>query len=833
MYVDTRYIRGRDAKLPSFDVEKVVPDCLPGESFYVEPCFVRESVVWPHTAFREDELFFFGTNRSGLYDVVYISSLLEGEPIELPEELHRERYVQAFAACPGVQALVSMDRLAVKTDHKEVVFKNPFKANKSIQMAPEACGNLFYLFNSRELLIFNLKSMMHASIKPEQYLIANASLNDIGTFLAYTTNHGDVQIVHIKCDLDTKIDLVVHAFVYGCQADSIMFLKGNTLAVHSKGRYVFFGIHEEEGAAEVLGAHFAAQDFCDFFYNAAEDMVVALVRQERRASYGVSVRIAPFFESTRILIINPWSTNAGKYGECRVSPDLNYLVSNDHLGNSHIYRLAPVEKKETKRALQSSDAMHSVGFEHQSMQPCPERPPTQVWEGLDDSSFPNRTNWISKLMKKWNLTDLYDKTIEQRKMRGKSQDLEAKKAKPKERDALETSSKPSSRLVPKDGSKRVSIELDAQTLKILAMLKKARSLEAKEDKPKEQDALETIGNLGGCSVPQVSSPSTNEGGPIHNHGHPLLKTVETLTLPVPLAAAQDKLMVDCLPEEKSCPELPLIRKSIFWGHHAFCQDNILFVSRDENQGLVIDSPHLLDGGPIKMPLNVLKHNSLCAFGAYPEAQIFIYDNVMVLRGMFDFKEVSLPHPFDTTCSIRMAPSASNGLVYIYNTSQLMVVNLCHLTCARLESQGRLLRSVSLNEAGTLLVYTNIIDDCVEAVCVECDNRGAIYLKERMDMGLRGTSVMFLKHNVLATRAEGRYTFHSIDEEMNRAELLEGSFDSSGLYQHSYNADKDLVVALVRKDEHSPRGVNAPVTIRTFRGDTKILILDPTDRETKR
>lgn len=214
-------------------------------------------------------------------------------------------------------------------------------------------------------------------------------------------------------------------------------------------------------------------------------------------------------------------------------------------------------------------------------------------------------------------------------------------------------------------------------------------------------------------------------------------------------------------------------------------------------------------------------------GVYPDfgVQIFVDSKGISVNRTEDNETVLRVQKVFPDDQVEMAPSASkNGLAYMYDQQNIVLVNLKHAKSTTTSSLSPI-SSVCLNENGTFLAHAT--DDYIDIEWVQCDEDGGIELKEHSHIMVgKAKWIMFLKGNILAVMLNDKYNFYRIYEEGERAPecLPDRAFDCKNLFYFSYNLIEDIVIAFT-KHHGSPTCENCAL-IRPFFGDTRILVFDP-------
>jgi hypothetical protein len=328
--------------------------------FYAEPYLIKElqfeSRSSVRTFFHNNDLFVGALSDDKRSLTTNSCNLLDTESEVMVLSTHQGLDdLITFNLYPEVHIFVNKKgRITLKgTDGKEMpkVSDSFARSDYRVKMAPKEANNFVYLFNIEELILINLKYMTSAKFKPEgnDTYFLNVSLNEAGTLLAYSDNCSNVKILRVQCDAKGKIDPVEYIVTMNLTGYSVVFLKGNILALRSGNLHTFYNIHENDQRVDSLDDKFnSTGDFYDLSYNAAEDMVFAFVRNLENVSSRAAVSIESFFGDTRILIINPNKIWGLEYSDYKVSHDLTYLLR-DWGSSFYIYRLLEDSKEATDR----------------------------------------------------------------------------------------------------------------------------------------------------------------------------------------------------------------------------------------------------------------------------------------------------------------------------------------------------------------------------------------------------------------------------------------------------------------------------------------------------
>jgi hypothetical protein len=285
------------------------------------------------------------------------------------------------------------------------------------------------------------------------------------------------------------------------------------------------------------------------------------------------------------------------------------------------------------------------------------------------------------------------------------------------------------------------------------------------------------------------------------------------------------IVVDYLTTKRFYVRPFVIKRFSSRAHCSLVQTSILFADMSVDKKLCTCRCSLLDAKRIMMPSNMPDTRNLHAFVAYPEVDIFVHKGEVMLKRIGDSKVSGVMHKFaNKTRPIQMAPKVINNFVYLFNAEELLLINLKDMKITTAQSMGYL-HSVSLNDAGTLLAYATFPTN-PKIMRIQCNTEGKANLVEHATVNCTGYSVMFLKNNILAVELGfgGRYIFYSVHEGRGqRIKPLAGEFVSEDLYNFSYSTTEDMVVAFVQWWKNP---LYASVSIKSFFGDTQILILNP-------
>ena len=302
----------------------------------------------------------------------------------------------------------------------------------------------------------------------------------------------------------------------------------------------------------------------------------------------------------------------------------------------------------------------------------------------------------------------------------------------------------------------------------------------------------------------------------------------TISSPMSPAAAERALVSDLIFGREFYTDLP--RLKVFEGPappSAFLGNNLLFATIDVNGCIRVHYCSLLDSNKTRIPARVPGGEDLLAFGAYAEGYIFVMEEKIFWRGAGDSAITGTFNPFkDKKLAVQMAPEVLEGVVYLFNAKELVVINVAFLREQRVTLVDNRIIGVSLCQTGDLLAYA-VNDKRVNIMSVHCDAKGSMSMREHATIDSHVTSLMFLPGSVLALHSGGSvHAFYEIygAGHYRPVRPLDQTFDSRGLENVSYNPAEDMAVAYVRRGESSQHYPS--VTVMPFFRTTRILILNP-------
>lgn len=315
------------------------------------------------------------------------------------------------------------------------------------------------------------------------------------------------------------------------------------------------------------------------------------------------------------------------------------------------------------------------------------------------------------------------------------------------------------------------------------------------------------------------------------HREAMLDILEELLL---LSKVLDNVVVDFVVEKKLFPRA---KKVTEFPHNPHCAINAkMFVlgGWKSNKIPYVTESYNISGIGIMLEPQIKQNEELMGLGVYPGMHVSVGKNGEVILKETSGGSVStLPRRFVDTSNIVVAQSASkNGLAWIHNDSDLLLINVAHtVNIGTLEvlwhepdSKTGIL-SASLDGAGKVLALVDR-EGMVNVYQVQLED-GRIRVDKCLTLeGCRAGNVMLLENNILAVKAPApdyKHSFYRLDVREKAAKFMSVELNAKDFLELSYHAADNLVVGIVRRTRKKPYKFSE---LLPFIEDTKILVLNP-------
>ena len=343
----------------------IVADYARGRDFF-EPDLIRTLKPGVTCRFFADALAHCGLKGESRYALCFDDLLVDHDQKALAM-IRENKQLYNFNLYDKMHIFVLRDGSIIlkltEGDKKMFTLRKYFKCCSLIEMAPSIPANgLAWIHDGYDLVLINVGHMTrtHATTvlahKVDAELgIPYASVNPSVTVLVVADSVNKVNICRVKGKPNGEIVVDKRVTIEGqFKMRALLLLRNNGVAiVTSDDRMLFYTFDLDKKTSEYVRGGPNCKKLCQFSYHAAEDIVVAFVNDEKEDVYGRRgsdedqrkdcnqgfFQIQPLFEGTQILTLCVSKADM-KWSDCRVSPDLSYLIENLTLKACRVYRIS-------------------------------------------------------------------------------------------------------------------------------------------------------------------------------------------------------------------------------------------------------------------------------------------------------------------------------------------------------------------------------------------------------------------------------------------------------------------------------------------------------------